>query len=96
MEATAFPHRTPGLNLLVASEWVEPGEDGAQIAWARETYEALKPFMASGGYVNHLSGDEPEDRVAAAYGVNYERLRKVKRRFDPENLFRMNQNILPA
>ena len=96
VEATAFPHRTPGFNLLVASEWVDPGEDGAQIAWARETYEALKPFMASGGYVNYLSGDEPEDRVAAAYGVNYERLRQVKRRFDPENLFRMNQNILPA
>ncbi|MEO6399153.1 MAG: FAD-binding oxidoreductase [Tepidiformaceae bacterium] len=95
VEDTAFPHRTPGLNLLVASEWLEASEDGAQIAWARETYEALEPFMASGGYVNYL-GDEPEDRVASAYGVNYARLKQVKRQFDPENLFRMNQNILPS
>ena len=96
VEATAFPHRSPGFNLLVASEWVDPGEDGAQIAWARETYEALKPFMASGGYVNYLDDDETEDRVAFAYGVNHERLRQVKRQFDPDNLFRINQNILPA
>ena len=96
VEATAFPHRSPGFNLLVASEWVDPGEDGAQIAWARETYDALKPFMGSGGYVNYLADDEPEDRVASAYGVNHERLRQVKRQFDPDNLFRINQNILPA
>lgn len=94
--ATAFPHRAPGFNLLVASEWLDPGEDGAQIAWARETYEALKPFMASGGYVNYMGGDETEDRVASAYGENFERLRQIKRQFDPDNLFRMNQNIVPA
>ncbi|MEO8539977.1 MAG: FAD-binding oxidoreductase [bacterium] len=96
VEATAFPHRSPGFNLLIASEWVDPSEDGTQIAWARETYDALKPFMASGGYVNYLADDETEDRVASAYGVNHERLRQVKRQFDPENLFRINQNILPA
>jgi FAD/FMN-containing dehydrogenase len=95
VQDTAFSHRTPGFNLLAASEWVDPSEDGAQIDWARKTYEALKPFMASGGYVNYLGDDEAEDRVASAYGVNYQRLREVKRQFDPENLFRMNQNILP-
>jgi FAD/FMN-containing dehydrogenase len=56
----------------------------------------MRPFMASGRYVNYLGGDEAEDAVAAAYGPNYARLRAVKRRYDPENVFRMNQNILPA
>jgi FAD/FMN-containing dehydrogenase len=52
--------------------------------------------MGAGGYVNYLDGDESEDRVAGAYGPNHQRLREVKRQFDPENLFRINQNILPA
>ena len=96
VEATAFPHRTPGFNLLAASEWIDPAEDASQIVWARETYAALQPFMGAGGYVNYLDGDESEDRVAGAYGPNHQRLREVKRQFDPENLFRINQNILPA
>jgi FAD/FMN-containing dehydrogenase len=96
VEATAFPHRAPGFNLLAASEWIDPAEDATQIAWARETYAALQPFMGAGGYVNYLDGDETEDRVASAYGTNHQRLREVKRQYDPENLFRINQNILPA
>jgi len=96
VEATAHAHRSPGFNFLAASEWLEPGDDSTNIAWTRETFDALKPSFGPGGYVNYLGGDEPEDRVAASYGPNYQRLREVKRRYDPRNLFHMNQNILPA
>ena len=93
---TAYAHRSPGMNLLVASQWLESSEDATNIAWARQAFQALQPFLATGGYVNYLGGDETEDRVAGAYGANHARLREVKRRYDPDNLFHMNQNILPA
>ncbi|MGH2607890.1 MAG: FAD-binding oxidoreductase, partial [Tepidiformaceae bacterium] len=96
VDATAYPHRSPGFNFLVAAEWLEAGEDGPNIAWARETFAAMQPHMATGGYVNYLGGDETEDRVASAFGANHARLREVKRQYDPDNLFHMNQNILPA
>jgi FAD/FMN-containing dehydrogenase len=95
--ATAFPHRRPGYNLLVVSEWIDPAESAVNIAWARETYAAMQPYAASGRYVNYLGGEEEgEDPVAAAYGANYARLRIVKAKYDPANLFHMNQNIKPA
>jgi FAD/FMN-containing dehydrogenase len=72
------------------------GDDSTNIAWTRETFRCMKPSFGPGGYVNYMGGDEPEDRVAASYGPNYQRLREVKRRYDPRNLFHMNQNILPA
>jgi FAD/FMN-containing dehydrogenase len=93
---TAFPQRSPGFNFLAASEWIDPAADQANIAWARETFEAMSPFMGSGGYINYLGGDEGSDRVAAAYGSNYARLQQVKRAYDPDNLFHHNQNVLPA
>ncbi len=93
---TAYPHRSPGYNLLVAAEWLDAGEDGANIAWARQAFQAMEPFHGAGGYSNYLTGDETEDRVASAFGANHARLREVKRRYDPDNLFHMNQNILPA
>ncbi|MEX0784107.1 MAG: FAD-binding oxidoreductase [Dehalococcoidia bacterium] len=95
-EATAYAHRSEGYNLLVAAEWLEASEDSANIAWARQAFGALQPFFGAGGYVNYMGGDETEDRVASAYGANHARLRQVKRRYDPDNLFHMNQNILPA
>lgn len=93
---TAFSHRSPGFNFLAASEWIDPAGDGANIAWARETFEAMTPFMGSGAYVNYLGGDEGSDRVAEAYGPNYARLSQVKRTYDPDNVFHHNQNVLPA
>jgi FAD/FMN-containing dehydrogenase len=53
-------------------------------------------FLASGRYSNYLGDDEPGDPAAAAYGINYKRLREIKRKYDPENFFHMNQNIRPA
>jgi len=92
---TAFPHRKEGYNFLVLAQWMQPSDTSACIAWARETYERMQPFFASGRYVNYLDDDEAGDPVAAAYGPNYRRLQQVKVKFDPKNFFRMNQNIRP-
>jgi FAD/FMN-containing dehydrogenase len=95
VEATAFPHRATGHNLLVLSQWADPASTDRCIAWARETYAAMEPFAAAGRYVNYLADDEPGEPVAAAYGPNYRRLRELKTKYDPKNFFRMNQNIRP-
>jgi FAD/FMN-containing dehydrogenase len=94
---TAFPHRTPGFNFLVIGEWTEPAATAANVAWVRESYAAMAPHFASGRYVNYLNADEvgEQSAVAASFGPNWTRLREVKRRYDPENHFHMNQNIKP-
>ena len=92
---TAFPHRAPGYNQLVLSEWMNPNDNNACIAWARDSYTAMQPFMGSGRYVNYLGDDEPGDPVAAAYGPNHRRLQQVKAKYDPQNFFHVNQNIHP-
>jgi FAD/FMN-containing dehydrogenase len=93
---TAFAHRQPGYNFLVVSQWLDPNDSERNIAWAREAYQAMRPFMLSGRYVNYLDADEGEDPAAAAYGPNYARLRSLKDRYDPTNLFHLNQNIRPS
>jgi FAD/FMN-containing dehydrogenase len=92
---TAFPHRQEGYNLLVLAQWMHPSDTSRCISWARETYESMRPFFASGRYVNYLDDDETGDSVAAAYGPNYRRLQRIKAKYDPKNFFRMNQNIRP-
>jgi FAD/FMN-containing dehydrogenase len=92
---TAFPHRREGYTFLVLAQWMQPAETSRCVAWARETHERMQPFYASGRYVNYLGDDEPGDAVAAAYGANYRRLQRIKAKYDPENFFRMNQNIRP-
>jgi FAD/FMN-containing dehydrogenase len=67
----------------------------AHTAWVRDYWSALHPFSAGGAYVNFL-GDEGEERVAASYRHHYPRLARIKAKLDPENLFRMNQNIRPV
>ena len=93
--ATAYPHREPGHNLLILSQWADPADTEPNIAWTRETFEALKPHMADRRYVNYLSADDA-GYTREAYGSNYERLVEVKRRYDPQNVFHLNQNIDPA
>jgi FAD/FMN-containing dehydrogenase len=93
---TAFPHRREGYNFLVVSEWLNQGENARNIAWAPESYDLMLPYFTSGRYVNYLGEDEGEDAVAAAYGPNYQRLRTLKTKYDPTNLFHLNQNIRPA
>ena len=93
---TAFPHRGEGYNFLVVSEWLDPADNERNIAWARESYDLMLPYFSRGRYVNYLGEDEGEDAVAAAYGPNYQRLRTLKAKYDPTNLFHLNQNIRPA
>ena len=93
--AAAFPHRAEGYNLLVLAQWLDPAENARCITWARASYDAMKPFMAKGRYVNYLGDDEATDQVAAAYGPNYARLSEIKRKYDLGNVFHLNQNIRP-
>jgi hypothetical protein len=93
--ATAFPHREPGFSFIIISQWADSGQTDTCIAWARETFDALRPHMAKRAYVNYFSADD-DDRIRQAYGPNYERLVELKRRYDPDNLFRLNQNINPS
>ena len=95
--ATAFPHRAVGYNMLVLGEWASPSETTPNIAWARDTYTAMSKHFASGRYANYLNAEEvgADDAVAAAFGPNWARLRELKRRYDPDNIFHLNQNIRP-
>jgi FAD/FMN-containing dehydrogenase len=92
---TAFPHRREGYNFLVVSEWLNPGDNAQNIAWARQSYDLMRPCFAPGRYVNYLGDDDGEDAVAAAYGPNHQRLTILKTKYDPMNLFHLNQNIRP-
>jgi FAD/FMN-containing dehydrogenase len=92
--ATAYANRAAVYDSFPVSIWSDPAGDEANIAWAREMYAALRPFGMGGVYVNNL-GEEGEERVKAAYGENYDRLVALKRKYDPGNLFRLNQNIRP-
>jgi FAD/FMN-containing dehydrogenase len=75
--------------------WESAAEDERSIAWAREFFAKSRPFASSGAYINFLTQDET-DRIAFAYGATYNRLVELKKKYDPTNLFRMNQNIKPA
>lgn len=92
VEATAYPHRDAEFVMNVHGRWREPSDDDAVIGWARELFDATAPHASGSVYVNFLTEDEA-DRVEAAYGPNYGRLTAVKQRFDPDNFFRINQNV---
>jgi FAD/FMN-containing dehydrogenase len=82
-------------NLLVNAKWLDPGQDEANVTWTRESFAALQPFTSGGAYVNYLL-QEPDERIRAAYGPGvYDRLARVKARYDPDNVFRFNHNIRP-
>jgi FAD/FMN-containing dehydrogenase len=93
---TPVPHREPGFNVVIASEWLDPAETERNVAWARDTYTALEPSFISRKWLNYLADDEGLDAIQAAYGQNYARLAEVKRRYDPDNFFRQNHNIAPV
>jgi FAD/FMN-containing dehydrogenase len=96
-DATAFGHRDAACDLIIAAIWSEESEQDAHVEWAKSFWEAMQPYASSDVYVNYLSdeGDEGDERVRAAYGHHYERLADLKRKYDPENVFRSNQNIRP-
>ena len=94
-DSAAYAHRDAKFVMNFHGRWEEPADDKRCIGWARDFFKASAPFASGGAYVNFLTADEG-DRVRTAYGPNYDRLAQVKRRYDPDNLFRMNQNIVPA
>jgi hypothetical protein len=91
--ATAFALREPGCEIDIAGVWNTPAEKAQVVQWVHATRDTLQPF-AHGVYVNQL-GDTSDELVRAAYGPNYDRLVKIKRKYDPENVLRLNQNISP-
>jgi FAD/FMN-containing dehydrogenase len=94
-DATAYTHRDAQFVLNVHGRWGDPAKDASCISWVRQLFQASAPFATGGVYVNFMT-EEEGDRVKAAYGVNYARLAEVKKRYDPENMFHVNQNITPA
>jgi len=94
-DATAYAHRDVKFVMNVHGRWESAAEDAACMSWSRNVFEAMRPYASGGVYVNFMT-EEETNRVAAAYGVNYERLARIKRQYDPGNLFHLNQNIRPA
>jgi FAD/FMN-containing dehydrogenase len=94
-DATAFRFRRSRWAEVIVGVDPDPGKADEIRRWARDYYDALHPYGAGGAYVNFLMHDEGAERVKATYGPNHDRLREVKRRYDPDNLFRVNQNIEP-
>jgi FAD/FMN-containing dehydrogenase len=92
---TAVPHRDQGWNFLIPSVWMDPAETTANIDWTRDTFAAMRPYFGAGRWMNYLGDDQADDAIRAAYGPNYDRLVEVKRRYDPENVFHLNHNIVP-
>jgi FAD/FMN-containing dehydrogenase len=92
---TAYPHRDVEFIINVHTRWREPGDDAKCIAWARGLFDALTPHATGGVYVNFMPEDESQRVAAGAYGPNYARLAELKAKYDPANLFRLNQNISP-
>ena len=92
---TAYALRSPGYNLVVLSQWKEPSDDARGLAWGRESYAAVQPFVGEKRYLNYLGEDEGDQALAAAYGPNLSRLRQLKAKYDPENVFHVNVNIKP-
>ena len=93
--SAAYAHRDVQFVMNVHGRWEDSADDERCIGWARDFFDASAPFASGGVYVNFLTADEG-DRVRSAYGPNYDRLARVKRTYDPTNLFRVNQNIQPA
>ena len=94
--ATAWSARDATFSMVIAGIDPDPGKADALKAWGRGYWKAVHPFNLEGGYVNFLMDDEASDRVQATYGENYDRLARVKAKYDPMNVFRVNQNIQPA
>ena len=94
MDATAFPLREPGFDCWITAEWNSDSTREKSVQWVRRVWSGVQPHTR-GAYVNGLE-DEGETRVRSAYGENYTRLAKIKKRYDPNNTYRFNQNVKPS
>jgi FAD/FMN-containing dehydrogenase len=97
-DATAWSYRDAHWGMVIVGVSPDPADNQAMIAWTRDYWRDLHPYSAGGAYVNMMmdAADEGQERVRAAYGDHYDRLARIKARYDPQNLFRVNQNISPA
>ena len=93
--ATAFPHRSAAYSIHILAGWSDADKDKSVISWSKDFFHELKPFSTGGVYVNLLGQDE-QKRVKNAYGNNYQKLREIKKKWDPDNIFRQNHNIEPS
>lgn len=94
--ATAWPMRDATYSMVIAGIDPEPKNADALKTWGRAYWKAVHPFNLEGAYVNFMMDDEADGRVQVTYGENYARLASIKAKYDPKNLFRVNQNIKPA
>ena len=95
-DETAFGHRDMKLAAVIAGMWPDPADNEANTQWVKDYYAAIHPYSGNeGGYINFMAADD-DGRVEANFGRNYPRLREVKAAYDPNNLFHLNQNIVPA
>lgn len=93
-DATAFGHRDANFAMVVLAASDDPANDAAHTKWVRDYSDAVSPHSEPGGYINFMDEDD-RGRLRDSYGTNYERLVQIKRRYDPDNLFRANHNIAP-
>jgi FAD/FMN-containing dehydrogenase len=93
-DATAFAYRDANFATVIAGMWPDAADDQANIAWVRGYFDATAPLSEEGGYINFMSADD-QARIRANYRGNYDRLAEVKRAWDPDNVFHLNQNIAP-
>jgi hypothetical protein len=94
-DATAFPHRVPQYDFLILGQWEDPAASERNVGWGRQAFATVQPHLADAVYVNNLGAEGP-DRVRAAYGQNHTRLAGLKAAYDPDNVFRLNQNVAPS
>ena len=93
-DATPFAHRDAMFAFSQDAFWDKPEDTEANVHWVKDYWQAMRAYSPRGAYINFMA-DEGEDRVRESYGGNYKRLVQIKRKYDPANLFRLNQNIKP-
>jgi FAD/FMN-containing dehydrogenase len=93
-DATAFAYRDATFATVIAGMWPDPADNEANIQWVKDYYAATAPHSEAGGYINFMAEDD-QHRIEDNYKGNYDRLVDVKRKYDPNNVFRVNQNIRP-
>jgi hypothetical protein len=94
-DATAFPHRYPQWYFDITAQWIDPADTAKNLEWVQACWRDTARFTR-GTWVSWLDTDDRSDRVKMAYGPNFERLAALKRKYDPENMFRLNANVVPA
>jgi FAD/FMN-containing dehydrogenase len=95
-DVMAFDHRNHNFEMSIIAQWTSPDADTANVQWARDLWTAAQPYVSSAVYANHMTADETPERIRSAYGpAKFERLARLKARYDPTNVFRRNHNIPP-